>query len=224
ASASKWRELEDIWALLEDGLALIGDAGQAVTRTVRRWRQAAAAAAALRVKQFGEQVNALTSKVSDALASEDAGPSQGQNAVEKLTAVEKPPMSNSLASPAPPPKEAKEEVADTAGVEFERSPAVVVSEASSQAAGFQRGHQVKKAPGGTAVADSGATSSSSSSSSAPPPGPPLAWDELGLAEPKHSGPLQHARLLLLLASQQTELKVDKRSLAAQWLLVHHTAP
>lgn len=50
------------------------------------------------------------------------------------------------------------------------------------------------------------------------------WDELGLTQENISGSLQHARLLMMLSSAlHSGTQVDKKSLAAKWLLLHHTS-
>jgi len=59
-------ELEDIWATLEDGAALVGQLCAVATKPMRRWRKQAAGAAAPYLKGFSEKASGAAARVTDA--------------------------------------------------------------------------------------------------------------------------------------------------------------
>jgi len=235
-------ELEELKATAEDGASLVvhltGQACEVALSPVSRCWRSAAVAVAPHIKSFGEWVNAGTSQVSAALSA-DADGSQGVSSAHGATDDAAPSQASSSSKcseeqsqqPLPPTvheqdrslEEAQEEEDTGKAQEAELQPCQ--SEQSEASKRRRRAQKAKdaKAPAPLLVPEPEEERSSASSSSAFAAGS-LVWDELGLANGEDkSGIHQHARLLMLLRAQPG-LEVDKRSMAAKWLLMHHTLP
>eukprot|EP00930_Biecheleria_cincta_P023410 TRINITY_DN16922_c0_g1_i1.p1 TRINITY_DN16922_c0_g1~~TRINITY_DN16922_c0_g1_i1.p1 ORF type:complete len:888 (-),score=138.68 TRINITY_DN16922_c0_g1_i1:203-2866(-) len=189
-------ELEEVWCLFKDSAFTIGQACRTMLNQLRKWKRAAATAVADRVKSLGEWVNARTAPVSSTLSSET-------------------PASSSRGSQPGTSKDAHHAEGATAEARTEPER----GETPPQPDPPQRSDEtaeIKAEP-----LEEGSVDQPSDECSTPSG---TAWDELGLNCENISGSLQHARLLMMLSNAlHSGAQVDKKSLAAKWLLLHHTS-